>query len=126
MGIGEKVNSYYADKALNSVLDDESMVDAPISAKMGKLESALRPFGKYGQQVLQNRMAIEQQGHVEKEQAKVAKEESRIEKEREVLGRLVSGEEINPQDLKHVSPQNQLKVFEFKRKKKQVEALKNH
>jgi hypothetical protein len=109
-GLGNGLNTYYANKALNDVLEDNSMKDAPISAKMGKLQSALSPYGEKGQEIFQQRMSIEQQGQQEKEKEKQQQEQ-------EVLGRAVAGEEVSAKDLKKVSPQNQLKLLEFQKKK---------
>jgi len=102
-GLGKGLNTYYANKALQEVLEDESMVDAPISAKMGKLHSALSPYGEIGQQVFQNQFATEQQRMQEDQQ--------------DVLGRVVSGEKVSPKQLSKLTPENQLKVFELQKRR---------
>src|SRR6185503_13994465 len=106
-GLGKGLNTYYANKALQEVLEDESMVDAPISAKMGKLHSALSPYGEIGQQVFQNQFATEQQRMQEDQQ--------------DVLGRVVSGEKVSPKQLSKLTPENQLKVFELQKRENQDE-----
>lgn len=102
-GLGSGINTYFANKALEDVLNDKSMVNAPISAKMGKLQSALQPYGEKGQEIFQQRMQIDQQAQAEKEQ--------------EILGKVVSGQDVSPEDLGKVSPQNQLKVLELQKRR---------
>ncbi len=76
-GLGNGINTYYANKALDSVIDDKENADLPTSEKMGKLQSALMPYGEKGQEIFRQRMQIEQQAYNEKQakvQAKEAKE----------------------------------------------------
>lgn len=102
-GLGKGLNTYQANKALQEVLEDESMVDAPISAKMGKLQLALSPYGEIGQQVFQNQLKTEQQRMQEDQQ--------------DVLGRVVSGEKVSPKQLSKLTPENQLKVLELQKRR---------
>lgn len=60
-GLGEFTGDYFANKALDRVKNDESLVDAPQSERMSKLESALRPYGERGQRMLQSQLALEEQ-----------------------------------------------------------------
>lgn len=102
-GLGNGLNTYYANRSLDSVLQDKALEDAPISKKMGALQNALRPYGEKGQQIFQERMQVEQQEQQEAQQ--------------DVLSRVVSGEEVKPKDLKKLTPENQLKIFELQKKR---------
>jgi len=79
-GLGNGINTYYANKALEDVINDKSLEDKPMSEKMGKLQSALSPYGEKGQEIFQQRMQIEQQAYNEKyakEQQKAAVEKEK-------------------------------------------------
>ncbi len=69
-GLGTGINTYFANKALDDVINDKSNANKPISAKMGLLQSALSPYGEQGQQLLQQRMQIEQQADTEEREKK--------------------------------------------------------
>jgi len=60
-GLAEVGNTYFANKALDDVISDRSLDDAPTSERLGRLESALRPFGDKGKELIESRMGIEQQ-----------------------------------------------------------------
>lgn len=109
-GLGSGINTYYANKALDEVINDKSLSNAPISTRMGVLQTKMAKYGEYGEKVFNKRMELEKQGEVERQQG-------RLEKEQEVLGRIASGEDVEKEDLKHVSPQNLLKVNEVRQKK---------
>lgn len=79
-GLGNAVQDYRAGKALDSVLDDESNSELPLSEKMGKLERALRPYGERGKNMLMQRLMVEQQADKEKQQKIKTKEELESEK----------------------------------------------
>ena len=73
MGLGEFTGQYLANKSLDEVLNDPSLKDAPMSERAGKLESAMRGYGKRGESILQKRLQIEQQAEQEKVQKVLAK-----------------------------------------------------
>ena len=102
-GIGEGVNTYFANKAINEVLNNPELKDAPLSRRWQELNSAASRFGPKGQQMLQQRMLIDQQEMQEAEQ--------------DVLGRIVSGKNVSEKDMAKLSPQNQLKVKELNQKR---------
>jgi len=110
MGIGEGVNAHFANQALDEVLNDEEFANKPISAKMGKLESALRPYGQTGQKLFQDRMQIEQEVQKENEQ--------------EVLGRISAGKDVSEKDYSKLSPQNQFKAQELQHKRQAGKSVK--
>lgn len=102
-GLGNGINTYFANRSLESVLHDKALEGAPQSKKLEALRSALSPYGEKGQEILQQRMAIEQQEMNEAQQ--------------DVLGRVVSGEKVSPKQLSKLSPENQLKVLELQKKR---------
>lgn len=102
-GLGNGLNTFFANRSLESVLKDKSLESAPLSKKMEALRSALSPYGEKGQELLQQRMQIDQQ---EMQEA-----------EKDVLGRVVSGEKVSPKDLSKLNPENQLKVLELQKKR---------
>lgn len=102
-GIGNGLNTYFANRSLDSVMKDKSLDKAPQSKKLEALRSALSPYGEKGQEIFQQRMQIEQQEINEAQQ--------------DVLGRVVSGEKVSPKQLSKLSPENQLKVMELQKKR---------
>lgn len=102
-GLGNALNTYFANRSLDSVLHDKALEDAPISKKLQALQSALSPYGQKGQEILAQRMQIEQQAMNEQQQ--------------DVLGRVVSGEKVSAQDLAKLNPENQLKVLQLQKNK---------
>lgn len=61
-GLGQGVNTFFANRSLESVMHDKSLKGASSSEKLSKLQQALAPYGEQGQQLFQQRMQIEQQG----------------------------------------------------------------
>lgn len=72
-GLGEFTGQYNANKALESVLNDEELKKKPLSERWGALQTKLAPHGKFGQAALQSRLQIEQQAEQEKVQGVLAK-----------------------------------------------------
>lgn len=60
-GIGDTIGAYYANKALTDVLEDKELANASPEQRMGALQKRLGIHGRYGEQVLKNRLDIEQQ-----------------------------------------------------------------
>lgn len=102
-GIGNGLNTFFANRSLESVLQDKSLEDAPQSKKLEALRSALSPYGEKGQEIFQQRMAIDQQ--------------ERNEAQQDILGRVVSGEKVSPKEMAKLAPENQLKVLELQKKR---------
>jgi hypothetical protein len=109
-GIGNGLNTFFANRSLESVLQDKSLDGASQSKKMEALRSALSPYGEKGQEIFQQRMQIDQQ---ERNETEMAKNEA----QQEVLSRVVSGEKVAPKDLKKLTPENQLKVMDLQKKR---------
>jgi len=110
MGLGELTGQYFANKSLEGVLNDETLKDAPMSERAGKLESALRPYGKRGESILQKRLQIEQQAEQEKVQAAVTK--------------LVEGGTLTPQEKSLIPPEINKQVLANKQKEQEQGILK--
>jgi hypothetical protein len=100
-GIGNGLNTYFANRSLESVLHDKALEGAPQSKKLEALRSVLSPYGEKGQEIFQQRMAIEQQAMNEAQQ--------------DVLGRVVEGQKVPAKDLAKLSPENQLKVMQIQK-----------
>ncbi len=98
-GIGNGLNTFFANRSLESVMHDKSLKDAPQSQKLEAIRTALSPYGEKGQEIFKQRMEIEQQEANEAEQ--------------EVLGRVGAGEKIGAKDWAKVKPKNQEKAREF-------------
>jgi hypothetical protein len=101
-GLGNGLNTFFANRSLESVLKDKALEKAPISKKLEAVRSALSPYGEKGQEILQQRMAIEQQEMNEAQQG--------------VLGRVVGGEKVPAEDLARLTPENQIKVLELQKR----------
>lgn len=109
-GIGTGLNTYFANKSLENVMQDEKLNNASQSEKLEALRAALSPYGDTGKEIFQQRMLIDKQKREEDELNK-------IEAEKEILGRFISGEKVSDKDLGKISPQNQLKLQEFQKRK---------
>lgn len=109
-GIGNGLNTFFANRSLESVLQDKALEKAPQSKKLEALRSALSPYGEKGQEIFQQRMMIDQQ---ERNETEMAKNEA----QQEVLSRVVSGEKVAAKDLKKLTPENQLKVMDLQKRR---------
>ncbi len=67
-GLGNGLTTYYANKALEDVINDESNANASPSEKLTKIQSALSPYGELGRQLFGDRLRIEQQAALEKKE----------------------------------------------------------
>ena len=106
-GLANFTTSYLANKALEGVLGDKSLEDAPPHERASKLQRALQPFGEIGLGILSQRWKIEQQRELDKEH-------KRQEQEQQVLGRVYSGEKVSPKELSKLSTPSQLKLMHLK------------
>jgi hypothetical protein len=101
-GLGQGLSTYFANRSLESVLQDKALEGKPLSEKMQALQSALMPYGEKGAELFQNRMQIEQQAHQEKEQAR---ERSREKIKGKALGKYLKGEQLHPEEEELFTPQ---------------------
>ena len=102
-GIGNGLNTFFANRSLESVLHDKALEGAPQSQKLEAIRSALSPYGEKGQEIFQQRMKIDQQEMNEAQQ--------------DVLSRVVSGEKVSAKQLSKLTPENQLKVMDLQKRK---------
>jgi hypothetical protein len=100
-GLGNGLNTFFANRSLDSVLHDKALEGAPQSKKLEALRAALSPYGEKGQEIFNQRMQIEQQEMNEAQQ--------------DVLGRVVEGQKVPAKDLARLSPENQLKVMQIQK-----------
>ena len=59
-GIGNGINTYMANRSLQSVMQDKALESAPQSKKLEAIRSALSPYGEIGQKVFQDTMKIDE------------------------------------------------------------------
>ncbi len=110
-GLNQTVGTYFTNKALNNVLEDPSLKNAPQSVRMSKLQQAMAPYGEKGRQLIQDRMQIDKQQAMEKE------EETKL-KSQEAISKLINGETLTPAEKKFISPEHQLKFAEISQREK--------
>jgi hypothetical protein len=101
-GIGNGLNTYFANRSLDSVLHDKALESAPLSKKWEAMRSALSPYGEHGQEILQQRMMIDQQEMQERETEKQEKLQ-RI--KGKAIGKLQKGEELSEEEWARFTPQ---------------------
>jgi hypothetical protein len=114
MGLGNAVSSYFANRSLESVLQDKSLEGAPQSKKLEALRSALSPYGKKGQELLQERLQIEQQNMQEKE---IKKQEGIQKQKGKALGRYLNGDSLTPEEQSLFTPQEFVAMYKAKNPK---------
>ncbi len=100
-GLGSGLNTYFANRSLDSVLNDKALEKAPISKKLEAMRSALSPYGEKGQEILQQRMQIEQQEMQERETEKQEKLQ-RI--KGRSIGKFQKGEELTDEEWARFTP----------------------
>ncbi len=103
--ISDMLMNFGANKALDSVINDETLKDAPMSDRMGKLQQALMPYGEKGLEVLQNRYQIEQQAQQEKQQKKMQVQQK---KQSNVLGKLLNNQPVTEEERALLTPEQQI------------------
>ena len=113
-GLGNGINTYFANKALEDVVNDKSLSNAPISAKMGKIQSAMSPYGDIGKELFLNRFAIEQQAA--QEQA-TTKQEANERIKGKAVGKYLKGEPLTDAEEALFSPKEMSDLFKAKNPK---------
>jgi len=104
MNIHDKLNTFFANRSLESVQKDKSLENAPISKRLEAAYKAVSPYGEIGQKLFQQKLQMYQQEQQEAEQ--------------DVLARVMSGEDVSPSDLKKVRSENLLKLKEVQQRQK--------
>ncbi len=108
--LSDTLMNYSSNRALDKVLNDPTLKDAPTSVKLGRLEEALRPYGQKGQETLANRMKIEMEAKQEAENRSITK--------------ALTGKQMSEDELSNISPQNQMKIRETLQKKQFAKNVK--
>lgn len=117
-GLSSGINSYFANKAIDDVVNDESLNGKPLSTKMGKLLSAVAPYGELGRQLFQDRFQIEQQAYnenqaKEKQKEALGKEQRLFAQQKELQGLKNAGKaEKATNPLDQAIPQDQIEKIE--------------
>lgn len=104
-GLGKGLNTYYANKAMEDVIKDNSNAKASPIEKLTKLQSALAPYGELGRQLFGDRLKIEQQAALEEQEKENTR---RMEQEQGILGRFAAGEKLTAEDFGALSPKIQM------------------
>lgn len=111
--IGNGLNTYFANRSLESVLHDKALEGAPLSKKMEALRSAVSPYGQKGQEILQQRLAIEQQEQMENTRNNLSRAFGFIQKNQPV-----------PENILQALPEEvQLKLGDFTRSNRVADGL---
>lgn len=100
-GIGNGLNTFFANRSLESVLKDKALNGASTSKKLEAMRSALAPYGEVGQNLLNQRMQIEQQ---ELNEMQTAKQEVVQKKKGQALGRYLKGGDLTPDEESLFTP----------------------
>lgn len=110
-GIGNGLNTFFANRSLESVLQDKSLEGAPQSKKLEALRSALSPYGEKGQEIFQQRMQIDQEERQELENKKL----EAIQKQKgKALGRYLGGEPLSEEEQSLFTPQEFVAMYKAK------------
>jgi len=116
-GLGTGINTYFANKALDDVINDKSNAKASPSEKLTKIQSALSPYGELGRQLFGDRLKIEQQAAAEKQEKDNRRQ---LEQEQGVLSRVMAGEEVSSEDLSLLSPKTQMGLLRHLQQKEEA------
>jgi len=100
-GIGNGLNTYFANKSLKSVVDNPELKNAPFSKKLQELISAASPYGETGQQVLQNWLLAGQQ---EAQESEAKKQEILQMKKGQALSNYFGGKDLSEKESSLFSP----------------------
>lgn len=101
-GLGNGLNTFFANRSLESVLQDKSLENAPQSKKLEAIRSALMPYGEKGQEIFNQRMQIEGLEHQEQEQKK---QEAKQKIKGKALGKYLKGGQLSEDEESLFTPQ---------------------
>lgn len=88
LGLGNMYGMYRANKALDRVLEDPTLKDAPMEKRMGALQKALSPHGARGENILKQRIQLEELGIKERDKARAEAKESKASKDLQLKQKL--------------------------------------
>lgn len=101
-GIGNGLNTYFANRSLESVMQDKALENAPQSKKLEAAYKALAPYGEAGEKLLQNHM---QSAQLERQEIDTKKQEALQKKKGRAIGKLTKGEELSEDEWSTFTPQ---------------------
>lgn len=110
-GLGEMYQNYSINKALEKLENDPELQNAPQSQRLSALQKALSRYGEKGQQVLSQRIGIEQQ------QAE--------EKRSNIFAKAARGESISPKEEQSLPAEDQQKLLQFRKNIETSQRLKS-
>lgn len=113
-GIGNGLNTFFANRSLNSVLQDKALEGAPQSKKLEAIRSALSPYGEKGQEVFKQRMEIENLEHQEKEKTK---QEAKERAKGKALGKYLKGSDLSEEEESLFTPQEFVAMYKARNPK---------
>jgi hypothetical protein len=90
-GLGNALNTYFANRSLNSVLHDKALQKAPLSQKLDALISAASPYGEKGQELLQQKIMSAQQEHAENANNLLSKAFGYLQKDQDIPEEILQG-----------------------------------
>jgi hypothetical protein len=115
-GIGNGLNTFFANRSLDSVMQDKALEGAPQSKKLEAIRSALSPYGEKGQEIFQQRMQIEQLEAQEKEK----KKQEGIQKQKgKAVGKYLKGGQLSEDEESLFTPQEFAALHKAKNPKPQ-------
>ena len=94
-GIGSGLNTYFANRSLESVMKDKSLENAPLSKRWEAIRSAMAPYGKEGEKLLMQKIQFDQQEQNENLQKIKGKSIEKFQK----------GEPLTADELSYFTPQ---------------------
>jgi len=95
-GIGNGINTFMANRSLQSVLHDKALEGAPQSKKLQSIMQAVSPYGDVGKGVLEQYMQVAKQEQAEKEEAYLLK----------AFQGMQNGEDLDPQQQAMIASKN--------------------
>lgn len=114
MGLGNGLNTYFANRSLDSVMQDKSLESAPLSKKMEALQSAASPYGQKGQEILQQKFQAVQQGMQEKQ----IEEQKQTQKQKGLaLNKYFNEGSLTPEEQSLFTPQEFTAIYKAKNQK---------
>lgn len=96
-GLSNGLNTYFANRSLDSVLQDKALESASPSKKIEALRSALAPYGEKGQEIFKQRLMIQEQ--------------EMNEQKNKAVGRYLEGEKLTPEEQSSLSPQEFAAIY---------------
>jgi hypothetical protein len=106
-GLGNFTGDYFANKALQDLVNDPKLKDAPLSERWNALQGRLGKYGERGQKLLQ--------GYLQKEQ--LAQQERSQQINSSLVNKMLKDEEITDEDIKGSDPALQIAAFKARQPK---------